>query len=114
MSYLAHIAAGTHITVLVLACVELLHASGKLPVSWQLVRLMEELDICQHGHCCVHVTAAFCVRLLLAESHLTASTTTQLGVCCYVLPAQLQLATAAMPCCLTQMCLAGIIKACTY
>ena len=66
--FLVHMLAGSHIIILVFTCVELLHASGKLPLSWQLVRLTEELDICQHDHCCVCVTAAVCINVVSAAT----------------------------------------------
>ena len=38
--------AGIYTMLMVLASVKLLHELGKLPASWQLVKLMEPPDIC--------------------------------------------------------------------
>ena len=43
---LRRIPAGAYAVVMVLAYVKLLHELGKLPACWELVNLMEQLDIC--------------------------------------------------------------------
>ena len=54
-----HTSAEMHTTVIVLACVKLLHVLGKVPAPGKLVKLMEQLDVCQLVHCCC-VYLQFC------------------------------------------------------
>lgn len=48
-----YMSACTHFAMMAFECVKLHYDSGKLSGRRQLAKLMEQLDICQHAHCCV-------------------------------------------------------------